>query len=567
MTVPFDSLALSCLVADLQAWRGARVRKIAQPAPTRLVLTLHHATLGETRWLFDCGARTARTHLIRNRPLSPDAAPAFCMAVRKYIEGVRLQSVTQLGFDRVLDAHFEGSQGTVTLRAELMGKHANLVLLDEEGKILAVAKPVTRRINRVRELLPNRLYAPPPRPDRPDPRTVSADALRALLAADAPTDFGAWLRDHFEGISPFLATELAARAADSDVEARLGAFVSVFAPATNHWQPVLLGTPDSRLLGAYPLPVQHWTASREPAESFSAALERAWDALEARAAEDAAYATLEGQLRRALRAREDAEREIEAGRKKEGRAAKWRHWGELLLAYTYQVEVGASTATLPDWDADEQPVSIPLDPTLTPQENAARLFKRASGAQVGRERLEAQAARVSEEAKELRSALSELQGAQGDQIAQLRERARERGWLHLQTGSGGAKSTASDFEGHKVRAFTSPDGYRVLVGENADANDYLVRHASTPNDWWLHARAGTSAHAIIKTNNHPEKVPPTTLRFAAENVARRSAGKHANVVAVDYTLRKYVRRPRGAAPGTVLRQREKTMDVSPHGEE
>ncbi|GBC91517.1 hypothetical protein HRbin14_02289 [bacterium HR14] len=110
----------------------------------------------------------------------------------------------------------------------------------------------------------------------------------------------------------------------------------------------------------------------------------------------------------------------------------------------------------------------------------------------------------------------------------------------------------------------SPDGYQVLVGENAEANDYLLTRVARPNDWWLHVRAGTGAHVIIRTNNQPERVPRRTLEFAAKLAAQNSADRHAHIVEVDYTLRKYVRKPKGAPSGFALYTHEKTLAVRPN---
>ena len=101
----------------------------------------------------------------------------------------------------------------------------------------------------------------------------------------------------------------------------------------------------------------------------------------------------------------------------------------------------------------------------------------------------------------------------------------------------------------------------MLVGENATSNDYLTTRLAAPSDIWLHARAVTSAHGIIRARNRPVAVSAAAIRLAAEQVARRSQAKHARLVAVDYTLKKYVRKPRGAQPGQVTYTNEKTMDV------
>ena len=110
------------------------------------------------------------------------------------------------------------------------------------------------------------------------------------------------------------------------------------------------------------------------------------------------------------------------------------------------------------------------------------------------------------------------------------------------------------------------DGFTLLVGETAEANDYLTTRVGAPADLWLHVRAGTGAHGILRTGGKPQSVPEGVLRRAAEIVAARSgkAVKHSGLVAVDITEKRHVRKPRGAKPGLVTYARERTLDVSPN---
>ena len=120
-----------------------------------------------------------------------------------------------------------------------------------------------------------------------------------------------------------------------------------------------------------------------------------------------------------------------------------------------------------------------------------------------------------------------------------------------------------DFQGHKIRRFTTPEGYEIYFGETATANDFLTTRLAAPDDIWLHVRAATGSHVVIRAKGHPKSVPRSVLEQAALLCARHSAQKHSSLVAVDYTLRKYVRKPRGAAPGLVQIQQEKTLHVTP----
>ena len=112
-----------------------------------------------------------------------------------------------------------------------------------------------------------------------------------------------------------------------------------------------------------------------------------------------------------------------------------------------------------------------------------------------------------------------------------------------------------------MRELLGPSGFTILYGENAEANDYLLVRVAKPNDYWLHVRGSASAHAIVVTKNRPEKVSKDVLMYAAKIVVQNSPSKHSKYVPVDYTLRKYVRKPKGATKGTALYTHEKTLHV------
>ncbi|MCX7689157.1 MAG: NFACT RNA binding domain-containing protein, partial [Fimbriimonadales bacterium] len=195
-----------------------------------------------------------------------------------------------------------------------------------------------------------------------------------------------------------------------------------------------------------------------------------------------------------------------------------------------------------------------LDPTLTCQQNAERYFARARHVEQNAERLEALRYRLQTEQMQVQDAVQRLQAVRDlSELMALRDEIAARGWLNPAAGvSGEARpSTQEDFEGRRIRVYLAPGGWQVLVGENAEANDYLVTRVAHSNDWWLHVRAGTGAHVVIRTNNSPQSVPRQVLEFAAQLAAANSPQRHSSLVPVDYTLRKYVRRPRGAQPGFV----------------
>jgi len=569
--IPFDSLTLASVVAALQPLCGGRVQRISQPDEHEIVLTVYRAGRGEVLWLLNCSTLWGRTHLVTRRAPNPPQPPTFCMTLRKYLDGGTVLSIAQRRFDRVLDVQIRGFEGnTFLLTAELMGRHSNLILVSPEEQILHAAKRITHRESRVREVLPGRPYTPPPAPARPDPRAVTRDHFLSALSAAGPVDFVAWLGGHFEGMSKLLAQEIAARSGDTDDPiARWDAFDAIFTAARQgEWQPVLVRDEHAETIGAYPLRLHSLPASRQEARAtIHIALEEHYARAIPRATFEAQRRTLLGHLRKTHGQRSHALDQVRVGVHERKSADRYRRWGELLLANLYQLKPRQDTAEVLDYYSEEPAtITVPLDADLTPQENAERYFQRAR-------HVEANATRLQELQQQLaaeKSALEELlaaaeQATDAPEVEALQARAAARGWLHAPgaTVTGGAARPTPDFGGKRIRVFTSAEGWQVFVGENAEANDYLVQRVANSNDWWLHVRAGTSAHVVIRTHNAPQNVPLETLQFAARLAAARSAGRHAGVVAVDYTLRKYVRRPRGGAPGLVTYTHEKTLHVSP----
>jgi predicted ribosome quality control (RQC) complex YloA/Tae2 family protein len=355
---------------------------------------------------------------------------------------------------------------------------------------------------------------------------------------------------------------------------------------TTNWNPGIYFDIDGNAVLAYPFELQHLkstsasqtdtpvslsevegrksTFTWQPTNSIHEALETVYREAAPKVLLAQRKSTLEGIVKKSIQLREHALRQVQQGLGESGRAAKHRRFGELLFAHLHDVPSGEESVALQDFYGDKD-VVIPLDKDLSPAENAARYFERAKHSEAGRAVLETRQTQLEEELQQEKVLLECIQNA--DSLEELEKiNSDEAGLAHRSNRSGGLRETAlpekqSRFEGHRIKIFQSPDGYEILVGENATSNDFLVKRVMRPNDWWLHVRGNTSAHAVILTNGAAQKVPQSTLLFAAKQVAGRSAAKHSGYVAVDYTLGKYVRKPRKAAPGAVTYEREKTLHL------
>lgn len=422
-----------------------------------------------------------------------------------------LQAAEQLKLDRVVFLRFAGEKGFVdtppsTLVFEATGRNANLLLLDEEGRILGVDRVIGKEVNRYRELRPGLPYTPPPPYEKLDPRSLSPEDLQPLL--HKPLKEVVRLVD---GVGPGLMRELARRAGlTPETPLDEAALAKVYQALKS-----LVEDPALRTALAEELR-EKWAEEEKEAlrKPLLEALERERKTLLARL----------GDYHKALERLEEA--------------AELRQKADLLLARMRAVPKGAERVVLEGFDGT--PVEVALDPALSPQENAGKLYDRAR-------RLEALAERALElipktegRIRALEEEMERVRKAGLNELLELSRRPREG-------------------KGPKLGLrYTSPSGYPVLVGRNAKENDLLTRTAHS-EDLWFHAQGVPGSHVILKAEG---KNPPLEdLLFAARLAAYHSKARGEAQVPVDYTRKKHVWRPRKAAPGQVLYTHAKTLFV------
>lgn len=525
---PFDSMTLAAVLDESAFLVGAKVQRIVQLDEWTLVFGLYSS--GKEHQLLICWhPELFRIHLVSTRPASLGEPPALCMAFRKYLSGGRLEFMHQRGHDRIVDFGVSSAHGDFQLVVELMGRHSNAILVDGNRRILATGKSVPPRLSK-RPVRVGHVYEPPPFDPKP-----------SFLDAQPGDDLKL-----FEGASPFLIKLVAAGVPLESIQQRF---------AAKDWSPYF-----SAGSGAYPLDFTILDSTAVSRPMLCQALEEAY-AL--RAAQDAVAGRrnqLSAQLLRVADARRAAIHGIDEAISTADRAAEIQAQAELILAYQGSIQAGQEL--LEAWDYQGNPIQIRLDPNETAVENANRLFGKAKHAKVRRDEVVSQGERLRHDLTTVDSLLSQLQVA--TTVAEIDEvyyEADKRKYLH-HVAAPKAKEDRP-YEGHAIRELLSPGGYKVLYGTTATSNDYLTNRVAKGNDWWFHVRGQTSAHVVLQSNNQPEKVQRPDIEFAALVSVRNSVAKHGSYVPVDYTLKKYVRKPRGSAPGLAVYEREKTIHVDP----
>ena len=252
-------------------------------------------------------------------------------------------------------------------------------------------------------------------------------------------------------------------------------------------------------------------------------------------------------------------------------ADQFRLWGQALLVDPGSVPAESSVVQLAHPSGADEVLQVPLDSDLTAVENAERYFSRARRAERAAQEVGQMADRSRRQIEMLQELLTLLiDAADGAEVKRLASLIPGTGF-GSDTGPRAAGSeqagAASTVRGVDlppgIRRIMAPSGHEILYGRSSTDNDYLTTRIARPNDWWLHVRGDVSAHVVIRTNNQPERVPQATLMAAAVLAAAHSPSKHSSYVPVDYTLRKYVVKRRGSAPGSVQYRAEKTLHVHP----
>ena len=565
-----DAICLQAVAGELRPQLlGLRVDKVQQPARDQVVLLFRGKRL-----LLNAGAGAPRlqlTEILRDNPAEP---PMFCMLLRKHLSGARVAGLTQPPLERLVKIEFDASDelgraGRRTLVLEAMGRRSNLILLDGEGRVIDSLRRVDADMSAARQVLPGLFYQPPASTGRlPFLEETEAGFAARFTAAAAEKTLDAFLLDQYFGLSPLMARELAFQAA-GDVDARVfqmggpGPLWRALEDFQNRvreerFTPVCL-LRDGKPLDFACVPVGQYGGAAECVAypSFSALLDAFYEAREKQERARQRGADL---LRAASTARDRLRRKL-ALQEKEYAATqdrdKLRIQGDLITANLYRMERGQSRLECENYYEAGAPASIPLDPLLTPQQNAAKYYKRYAKAKTAEKYLREQMDLARRDLEYLESVLAEIAQAETEaDYLDIRAELREAGFLKKQGRGKKEKSRpAAPWE------FCTSSGLRVLAGRNNRQNDKLTLKDADRRDLWLHTQKIHGSHVILRCAGQApaeEDIVQAAMLAAWFSQARESGN-----VPVDYTEVRNVKKPAGGRPGMVIYTTCRTVNVTP----
>jgi predicted ribosome quality control (RQC) complex YloA/Tae2 family protein len=611
VTDPYDILTIAAMTDELSATIGnGRFQRLGLIDKRTIGAEIYAG--GQRRYLIaSADDRKPRLRLASAMPsLDTSLVTPFGLLLRKHVRGGVILGIDQPPLERLvrlsiakrhkpLKTDDEAASWTeesaeddeplpeeeadlrfVTLVVELMGRHSNLILIDNDGLILEGAKRVTPAMSRVRTVLPRAPYAPPPPLDRPDPRVATTAEVSALLGGRAPdADLSRVLVSGFRGVSPTVAREVVHRvvgASDARVEglafdapaALARELRAILEPlATGHWRPQIYRERGTEGEGAVvtfaATPMAHLAAVLDevPISSISQA------ASLAEGGDDREAPIRHVQRRERLQAavsgaRERAERRLESLAEqlaRAGEAERLKTWGELIYAYLWQIEPGQTALEV-------EGERISLDPERSPSENAQAYFERYRKAQGASAHLPA----LQDQTREELAYLDQMRTliAQAPGFAELEALAAE--WAAGQEpdpAPGARPERKITRTLGRPRPLLDSAGNAVYVGRSGPQNDLLTFDLAGPDDTWLHARGVGGSHVIIRWQRPDAAEDERTVAAAAALAAWYSAARDSGAVEVDVARRRHVRKIKGARPGMVTYRNERTIRVQPLAEE
>ncbi|WP_341301882.1 NFACT RNA binding domain-containing protein [Lysinibacillus sp. FSL H8-0500] len=550
----FDGLFTYSITADLQQLVTGRITKIHQPNAQEVILHIR-ANGKNHKLLFSIHSSYARVHLTEQTIDNPAEPPMFCMLLRKHLEGGFIASIKQHDFDRIIIVEINskneiGDPIVRELHAEIMGRHSNLLLIDQEqGKIIDSLKHLPPSVNSFRTVLPGQPYIAPPTQHKWNPLTVTDEEL---------TLFFAELKNvkevvaQFAGFSPLHAEELVSRLATaSNTIACFREFMTSFANGGIKPMYVLA----NRKTYFSPIELTHLQGEVTVYPNVHALLDRVFFARAERDRVKQQAGDLERWLQNEIDKLALKTKKLTKDYERASKLDQFQLYGELLMANIYAFDKGAKEVTVTNYYSETgEEITIPISERKTPIENAQSYYTKYTKAKNALIMVQEQLEKTKEEIAYFEMLAQQVQQASPGDIEEIREELAEQGYLKLRHAKKKKKPVKPEPE-----RYLSSTGIAISVGKNNKQNDMLTFKLAKRTDIWLHTKDIPGSHVVI----HASEPDETTLREAAILAAYFSKARDSSSVPVDYTEIRQVKKPNGAKPGFVIYFEQKTLYIDP----
>jgi predicted ribosome quality control (RQC) complex YloA/Tae2 family protein len=572
--VNLEGITLRVLTKELSdKLINGKIYKIFMPEKNSLLLQVNQLS-HTVNLLVDMGGDSPLITLPESLPERPDIPPSFCMLLRKHLEEGRITQLRQEGLDRVIimDIDLIGPERkilTKKLVLELTGKNSNLIFVNEKGIIVDALRHIGKSQSRIRQVLPNQPYVLPPQQEGLNILKTPPLNIRKACAASEEDTLSAALIHNTTGIGKQTADEIACRSGFEGKPSLMnlteaGAIEQAIASVQEEVLMRLEGTKTevtgqidqrNRMKNLVPYePVIHPEMKRLSFPSVLAALQYSASLIPVQIPEKEGLQKL---VLTQMTKTEKKQKALARDLAKAENADTQKVIADTLMAYSGLVKKGQTSCELNNI-YDNSPMKISLAPQLTPIENAQAYYKKYNKYKRAIHEIKTQ----QEETDSLLAYLKSLDAsldtaATKGEIGEIKQEIIALGLLPQPR-----KKSAMPVKSSPLKITLTEDTF-LYVGKNNKQNDYVTFKLGRGDDLWFHAKNIPGSHVIMKTTL-PEPRKEDILK-AAQIAAAFSKGKNADRVPVDYTEKRFVKKPNGAKPGFVIFTNQTTLNVKPDG--
>lgn len=574
----FDGIVTHAVVKELNdTIKGGRVDKIYQPEKDEILLFIHKTGINY-KVVISASSNNPRIYLTDYNKKNPLSPPMFCMLLRKHLNGGIILNIEQYELDRVIFIDFSsidelGQPKVKRLIIEIMGKHSNIILIDKDSlKIIDSIKRVTSEMSRIRQILPGNSYEHPPLGDKLNPLSVNfSDFSNFIGKENKNIQIYKFLYYNFLGLSPLISKEICfdtsldmdrtlLSLSQEDILELYNSFSDTMIKVKhNHYSPLYIKEKNA-IKAFHSLDLnQFGKNNKQYKDSISSVLDLYYHSTD----------VMDRINQKSQSIRKSIQVKLERAESKLGKQNqellesmdrdKYKVYADLLSANLYKIPKGLDKIELENfYDENLEKILIPLDIKLSPSDNAQKYYKKYSKLKHANNLLLDQIPETNDEISYLENVLLSIENStEINELEEIKEELMKEGYI---------KDTSKKKKKIKENIsapqhYLSRDGFHIYVGKNNRQNDYLTLKLAHKDDIWLHVQNMPGSHVVIKVAG--SEIPPSTLEEAALLASYFSRGKNSNHVPVDYTLKKFVKKPNNAKPGMVIYDNFKTLIVNP----
>ena len=549
----FDGLFIHSLLNDVKPKIvNSRLSKIYQPFEQDLVLTFRKDRKN-IQLLLSANAQYPRFYITDQTIANPDKAPTFVMVLRKYLEGSILQSIDQLGVDRIVNFRFSnrnelGDQVQLVLSLELMGRHSNVILYDQKsGRIIDLLKRINPDENRVRLLLPKAKYELPPLISGIDGFKMTEKEFAQKALNSDPENFASQIG----GLDRDDRQELAGYLEDDFSYSSFKTFMGQF----NKKGAFILKTPNNKRK-IFPYLPYHLDLIKESSDPD---INHALDSFYQYQANQDWVRQKSSQIERVIKNEHKKltkkivklQKQLDQAENSEG----YRIRGEILNANLAQVKPGMTEIELPNYYDNNQPLKIKLNAALSPARNGQKYFTKYKKLRDSIKHVKEQIKIAHDNLNYFDTIQTAIDNAEPQDIDQINEELMNQGYIKKPQKPKRKKKITEK----NLNKFRISSGKTVLVGKNNLQNDWLTLKKANKTDIWFHVKNIPGSHVILQSDQATEE----DILETAEIAAYFSKAKDSAHVQVDYVQDKRVKKPNGAKPGFVIYTGQNSIEVTP----